>query len=89
MRELLLSYTSYSALSLQCSKTCGAGKKKRIVYCGNPSNPSDANRCPGQAPDEYGECNLGECTSKNGNYYNFCFSMVLKSFVLRKILENK
>ena len=45
----------------QCSKTCGVGKQKRMVYCGTVDNLVQIERCPGKAPREYNECNLGDC----------------------------
>lgn len=44
-----------------CSKTCGPGQQKRIVYCGEPSEPSDFSRCPGKTPEEYQTCNNEPC----------------------------
>ncbi|XP_060559602.1 LOW QUALITY PROTEIN: A disintegrin and metalloproteinase with thrombospondin motifs 3-like [Ruditapes philippinarum] len=44
-----------------CSKTCGSGQQKRIIYCGDPTKPSDQTSCPGKAPDEYRPCSDGPC----------------------------
>ncbi|XP_045210598.2 A disintegrin and metalloproteinase with thrombospondin motifs gon-1-like [Mercenaria mercenaria] len=44
-----------------CSKTCGSGKQKRIVYCGDANESNDFARCPGKAPDEFRPCSDGPC----------------------------
>ncbi|KAL4239989.1 A disintegrin and metalloproteinase with thrombospondin motifs 14 [Mactra antiquata] len=45
-----------------CSKSCGQGKQKRIIFCGDPTQPSDFSMCPGKSPNEFKICNNGPCS---------------------------
>ncbi|XP_052265428.1 A disintegrin and metalloproteinase with thrombospondin motifs 2-like [Dreissena polymorpha] len=48
-----------------CSKTCGAGQKKRVVFCGEPGGKADPSQCHGTAPSEYESCEEEKCPADN------------------------
>ena len=46
---------------LQCSVTCGKGKRTREVYCGNSPTESDEALCTDRRPDTSETCALSPC----------------------------
>lgn len=59
-----------------CSRTCGPGQKKRIIYCGDPYQSSEPSMCPGKPPEEYQDCEDEPCTGQSASCVadraNFC-----------------
>ncbi|ESO87438.1 hypothetical protein LOTGIDRAFT_127889, partial [Lottia gigantea] len=45
----------------ECSKTCGTGIEKRVVYCGDEEDETDDHLCSNDPPSATKFCNKGKC----------------------------